>query len=142
MTTPTKPTISPTVAREADAFELVLKATRVPVALHDGLWDIWVNNPGYAGRLARRLGAQVTTKAAPGMQAIELPIALVQALTKTRAEQGDDLIIALLGGSIATGAQSMSDTDGATRKAKRPGPAGMLDDVSARLQRQPNLNEW
>ena len=36
---------SPQVAADADYFEAALKEARVPEALENGLWDVWVNDP-------------------------------------------------------------------------------------------------
>lgn len=42
------------VAQEANQFEATLKAASIPNALHDGLWDIWVDNgPRAYGLVAR-----------------------------------------------------------------------------------------
>lgn len=84
-------------------------------------------------------------KAAPGMQSIELPASLAQALTQARAQLGDDQLARLLAGSAPKGTTSLSDADGATtgpthKTTQRA--ANVFDHLSAKLQRQPNVNDW
>jgi hypothetical protein len=131
-------------AHQADAFEVTLKAACVPTKHHDALWDVWVDDPARAVRMAQAYVTPraATTKAAPGMAAVELPAALAAALASARAKLGDAQIAQLL--TQATGAEAKGTTAGrndksatATKAAPR-GFAGILDDVSAQLQRDPN----
>jgi hypothetical protein len=128
----------PAVARQADQFEATLKAARIPEPLHDGLWDIWVNNGPRAYDLVARLKT-VKTKAAPGMQSIELPAALATALTRARSQLGDaqlaqilggaspvDDVMAQLGGKTATGIGTLnSDQKPPTKRTKEHARASM-----------------
>jgi hypothetical protein len=134
--------IEQTTARQADVFETTLKSARVPEELHDGFWDLWVANPLRATALARRLApppAVVTKAATPGMQVIELPIGLAQALTAMRGKVGDDQLIQLMtqasGGFIPSGGGKKSDLDGVQTKSAQPGSLGsILDGASAYIQ--------
>lgn len=134
--------IEQTTARQADVFETTLKSARVPEELHDGFWDLWVANPLRATALARRLApppAVVTKAATPGMQVIELPIGLAQALTAIRAKVGDDQLAAMLnqasGSFTPKPGGKVSDTDGVATKAAQPGSLGsILDGASAYIQ--------
>lgn len=127
----------PAVARDAEQFEATLKAARIPDALHDGLWDIWVDNGPRAYSLVARFkdngGApSVRSKAAPGMVAIELPAAVVDQLG------GPDAVAQLVARAAqsaqtpAGGLQLRDDQAAATLKAA---PTRWVDDSGLPLAR-------
>jgi hypothetical protein len=96
-----------TVAREADAFETSLKSARVPDTLHDGLWDMWVDNPERATRIVQAFAPAAKTKAAPAPPPHPIDALAMQLVTTLRAKMGDEQVMQWLQEQIrtATGAK-------------------------------------
>lgn len=139
---PTQPSQN-LVAQSADAFEAALKESRIPEQLHDGLWDVWVNNPARAGGLVARFKDGGHTPAvafkASGDAVEQRGARLVAAL---RARYGDTHVLALLDQierqyvGTAAAQEIVSSEDGTARRpgvttksrAPRPGLLGIVFD--------------
>lgn len=131
---------SPQVAQAADYFEAALKDARIPEALENSLWDVWVENPQRAAGLVARFkdnGATpaVRLKQAPADEFDTIGTKFAMACRDMATRPGGDKLqvlkaaenmIAQMSGQTGGAGGSLSDTEKAARGDFLDGPRQVI----------------